>query len=80
VEAMQTSLYQAIFDKHNYYRSLHTTQGLTWSATLASNAANYAGRCVWGHDPNAAGQGENLYAMSGSASQATTLINALDAW
>jgi hypothetical protein len=75
------STYQAIFDRHNYFRAWHNTPGLTWSSTLASNAAKYAAACQWGHDPNAQGQGENLYAISGSGSnQANTLMNAINAW
>jgi uncharacterized protein YkwD len=75
------STYQAIFDRHNYFRVWHNTPGLTWSTTLATNAANYADRCQWGHDSSARDQGENLYAISGSGTnQATTLMNAINAW
>jgi uncharacterized protein YkwD len=79
VQAQQTSLYQGIFDRHNSYRALHATPALAWSTTLASNAASYAAQCYWGHS-GAAGQGENLYAISGNADQATTLANAIKAW
>lgn len=74
------STYQAILDRHNYYRSWHQVPGLVWSNSLATAAANYAGQCVWGHDPYNSNQGENLYGYSATNNPAQVLMDAINGW
>jgi uncharacterized protein YkwD len=71
--------YQAILDKHNSYRARHQAVALTWSSTLASQAASYAARCNFAHDPYA-NAGENLFAVSDSSNPAGALVQAIDLW
>lgn len=78
--AAPPSTYQGVFDRHNYFRSWHAVPVLSWSSTLATSAANYAAKCVWGHDPSNTNQGENLYAYSSTANPAQTLMDAINAW
>ncbi len=44
---------------HNGARAAHCTPPFAWSEQLAAQAAQYAGRCVFRHDPNS-NEGENL--------------------
>jgi hypothetical protein len=71
--------YQAILDKHNSYRARHQAVALTWSSTLASQAASYAANCNFAHDPYA-NAGENLFAISDSSNPAGALVQAIDLW
>jgi uncharacterized protein YkwD len=53
---------------HNIHRVNHSAPALSWSDSLASYAAQAAGRCVFEHDtkPGGGGYGQNL-AMYGSS-------------
>lgn len=73
------SMYQSIFDRHNVYRQRHQAGKLVWDDRLASQAEQYAARCVFAHDRNA-NAGENLYAVSTTNNVAGALVNAIDAW
>lgn len=73
------SMYQGILDRHNFYRQRHQAGNLVWDDRLASQAEQYAARCVFAHDRNA-NAGENLYAVSTTNNAAGALINAIDAW
>jgi hypothetical protein len=80
VDAFQAgTMYQAILDKHNSYRAKHQAAALTWSSTLASQAASYGARCNFAHDPYA-NAGENLFAISDSRNPAGALSQAIDLW
>lgn len=39
----------AVLNSTNYYRAHHQAANLTWDATLASYAQNYAEKCLWQH-------------------------------
>jgi uncharacterized protein YkwD len=49
---------QQWLDSHNEKRQLHQVGPLTWSATVAASAQNYANTCPDGH--SSSGYGENL--------------------
>jgi uncharacterized protein YkwD len=80
VDAFQAgTTYQPMVDKHNSYRARHQAAALTWSSTLASQAASYAAQCNFAHDPYA-NAGENLFAISDSSNPAGALMQAIDLW
>ncbi|KAF6264251.1 CAP domain-containing protein [Scenedesmus sp. NREL 46B-D3] len=80
VDAFQAgTTYQPILDRHNTYRARHQAGALTWSSTLASQAAAYAARCNFAHDRNA-NAGENLFATSDSNNSPGALTQAIDLW
>ena len=58
---------QKMLDYHNMYRKAHGSPALTWSPSLAKDAASWAAECRWAHSPSSIrpDQGENLYASSG---------------
>jgi uncharacterized protein YkwD len=67
---------QAVLDETNRYRAMHQAPPLTWSSTLAGEAQSWADRCVFEH--STMGNGENLYAASGSFNGATAVTSWYD--
>lgn len=64
-----SSLQLTALDEHNSFRALHGAPALTWNATLAAGAQEWADRCVFEHGEGAAnGWGENLSAFAGTDS------------
>lgn len=59
-------------------RVRHQGSLYSWSSTLASNAAGYASRCIFAHDPNR-NAGENIYATT-SKDVAYALNQASASW
>ncbi|KAG2494092.1 hypothetical protein HYH03_007731 [Edaphochlamys debaryana] len=51
---------QQALDRHNLYRSQHSTAPLLWSPELETAARAWAQRCVFEHDLENTEQGENL--------------------
>ena len=72
-------IYNEILDQHNIYRNRHQVQALTWSNVLASDAAAYASRCIWAHDPDVK-TGENLYLSWDKTEVAGNLRGAAITW
>jgi len=70
---------QSVLDQHNTYRATHHAPPLSWDAGLASQAESWANGCKFEH--STMGNGENLYANSGSsfdgASAVTSWYNEL---
>lgn len=71
--------YTTILQQHNAYRVNHSAPALTWDTGLAANAATYAAKCIWQHDPNNANDGENLYFTTQPPAQ-SALDAATPAW
>lgn len=44
-----TAFQAAILNSTNYYRAQHDAADLTWNATLAAYAQDYARECIWKH-------------------------------
>lgn len=58
------SQFKNLLDEHNRYRALHGVAAMSWSSTLATQAAAYAKKCVNAPDPNIPkGVGENIVAF-----------------
>jgi hypothetical protein len=72
-------MFNRIFNLHNQYRALHKAQPLTWSSSLASQAAQHAARCSLAHD-RGSGAADNLFAISDTHSPAGYLVAAIDMW
>ncbi|KKY23851.1 putative venom allergen ame: allergendol m [Phaeomoniella chlamydospora] len=49
---------QSILNAHNEYRAIHGGASVTWDATKAQYAQNYAEQCTWAHSGGP--YGENL--------------------
>jgi len=62
---------QQWLDSHNSKRQLHQVGPVTWSATVAASAQNYANTCPDGH--SSSGYGENLAWASYPASIETVV-------
>lgn len=59
------SQFKNLLDEHNRYRAMHGVEALSWSPTLASQAAAYAKKCTDAPDPNIPrGIGETTFASS----------------
>lgn len=59
---------QELLDAHNSYRAKHGAPNLSWSASLAQGAQDWADRCEFRHTPQSerASAGENLSLWTGS--------------
>ncbi|KAK0534255.1 F-box protein: endocytic membrane traffic, recycling ReCYcling 1 [Tilletia horrida] len=66
---------QAVLDAHNNYRVKHGAPSLTWNATLAQYALNWASKCIWAHSGGP--YGENGAASVGMP---MTMATAADMW
>ncbi len=64
---------QSLLPAHNSYRAKHGAPAMTWSASLAADAQNWANQCVFQHAPFEArnGAGENLALWSGTTRPAS---------
>lgn len=79
--AAPPSFYQPIFDLHNSFRARHvSTPAFVWNSAMASSAAAYAAKCIWGHDATNSQYGENLYAYSLDNNQAQFQLSGLTTW
>lgn len=80
---MAPSVYESMLVRTNYYREQHDAPDLVWNRTLAKAAGMWASNCVFEHD-NTTDQGENLYELSGGASDTLAasyvLRQAVDSW
>ncbi|KAF2084751.1 PR-1-like protein [Saccharata proteae CBS 121410] len=45
---------------HNIHRANHSVAPLTWNTTLAEDAQEIGETCIWGHNVNGGGYGQNL--------------------
>lgn len=63
---------QGVLDQHNSFRAKYKAPPLTWDATLASNAMQWAQRCQWKHDPalGSLKQGQNMDSAASSNGKA----------
>jgi hypothetical protein len=69
----------AVLYHHNAARANHGAQPLTWSKTCEDNALIAAKKCTFAHFiPEGAGQGQNLFTVSGDAFNVTAGIT--DSW
>eukprot|EP00775_Hariotina_reticulata_P004369 gene4369-4622_t len=72
-EVFQSPDRQLLLNEHNRLRSLHQSPGLTWSSTLAQQAAGWVSRCDLSTDPTATA-GEVMYAVSGLISDTALFL------
>ncbi|XP_072886559.1 peptidase inhibitor 16-like [Hemitrygon akajei] len=67
--ALTSAEKKAVVDSHNEFRSkvpdASNMLKMRWDRQLEKIAQNYAKKCVWAHNPNSGGIGENLYATGG---------------
>ncbi len=72
------SLQSMALAEHNTFRAEHGAVALTWNATLAAGAQEWADRCVFEHGEGAKnGWGENLSAISGTTN---TIVKGIQLW
>jgi hypothetical protein len=67
---------QALLDRHNALRAKHKAPPLSWGPDLATGAALWARRCIWGEDTSNK-LGENIYAVTNAPFNMT---EAVDLW
>jgi hypothetical protein len=71
---------QVLVIRHNRLRTIHQAPALTWSDSLALQAAVWVGRCNLAAEAYTSA-GENLYSTSGIAEDITMfLISAVESW
>lgn len=63
---------QGVLDQHNSFRAKYKAPPLTWDATLATTAMQWAKRCEWKHDPalGSLKQGQNMDSAASSNGKA----------
>jgi len=64
---------QAVLDETNKYRAEHSAPALTWDDSLAADGQTWADSCDFVH--SAMGNGENLYAGTGSFNGASAVTS-----
>lgn len=64
---------------HNAFRERHRAPALSWDSMLEADATQWARQCMFAHS-GAAGQGENLYAISAAAPTASSMSMAVQTW
>jgi len=67
---------QAVLDKTNQYRAEHNAPALTWDDSLANEGQTWANKCDFKH--STMGNGENLYAGTGSFNGASAVTSWYD--
>lgn len=70
----------AALNAHNQRRSRHGAAPLIWDKGLEQSAFNYASRCVFKHDTNRGGQGENLFVSSDTNNEDALMLVATNGW
>ncbi|GAA6019972.1 hypothetical protein JCM11491_006726 [Sporobolomyces phaffii] len=79
-------LVDILLKTHNDFRALHQVEPLAWNETLAEASDRWVDNCVFEHSEGSlleGGYGENLYAVSGTASKEDDPVDGkagVDSW
>jgi hypothetical protein len=76
------SVFRSAFEQMNYYRDVHGVPPLVWNESLQAGAQAWSDECVFEHDLNSTGVGENMFAAWDveDLSPSYVLRKAVDSW